>query len=203
MRRIVGVCVVLLAVALPSQGSAWRPGRGRPAAVHDWAVGLCVRPRGVPRTLLRTAIIRVSERGSCGATRGLAHIVANEERDTLTRSMAALAIGEIDCQWTWRGRREGIHARSAEVLIAATEVGEPAAVRQSAVRALGRSSVEGAIDTLVAFRDSDPDPVVQFLSAQALTRITGQDYFDESYRDDLVLRYVAVASNYELLEMTP
>ena len=162
----------------------------------------CRHPWGVPSPLLRRAIVRVTEARACAATDGLAQIVDDERRDALTRALAALAIGEIGCHGSPR-ERPGLREATIASLESASSSGNPATLRQAAVRALGRAGVTSAVPTLLPIRDGDPDPVVQFLAAQALTRITGRDHFDTALRDALVSRYISGAATYEVLEVTP
>jgi len=167
------------------------------------AVAHCRRPYGVPARLLRRAIVRVREVGACGATRGLTRVVDDTRRDTLTRALAALAIGEIGCHGRGRRSHDGLARVTVASLESATATDQPAGLRQAAVRALGRAEVTGSVPVLLALRSSDPDAVVSFLAAQALTRITGEDHFDAVFRDSLVDRYIDASSTYRILEVTP
>jgi len=134
---------------------------------------------------------------------GLASIVDDDRRDTVTRAMAALAIGELRCEGAGRHRRRGIPEAVSASLESATDEDSPAALRQAAVRALGRAGAAGSVPRLRELRDLDPDPVVRFLAAQALTRITGEDHFDTTFRDDMVARYLEDAAGYRIVEGTP
>jgi len=196
------VAVAVLVQAEPSR--AWPPRHGLAFSPAERGVAdelaLCHHPWGVPRVLLRRAVVRVAEVQACGATEGLSQIVDDDRRDDLTRALAALAIGEIRCHGAGRS---GLSASTIGSLQSATMLGQPASLRQAAVRALGRAGVVGAVSTLVPLRTSDPDPVVQFLAAQALTRITRTDYFDAALRDGLLDRYIAAAETYEIREVAP
>jgi len=130
----------------------------------------------------------------------LGRIVGDHGADTLTRSMAASALGEIACS---PGGDPGLPPSVADMLEDATRPAERAMVRQSAVRALGRAKATGAIDRLVALRDADEDPTVSVLAAQALTRITSEDFFDRAFLEDRVSGFIERATGYELVEETP
>ncbi len=201
-RIIMSIAVVVALGSVPGPSSAWpRAGGGGAHARDDLA--LCRSTRDVPPPLIRRAIVRLAETGECAATDALARIVEDPRRDALTRALAALAIGEIGCHDQGHRERPGLRLSTVETLEQATRASRPAALRQAAVRALGRASAADATDTLGALRTSDRDPVVQFLAAQALTRITGEDHFDTAFRDDLIARYVENASTYEIREVAP
>lgn len=192
-RFIVGVAMVVALGSVPEPSSAWPPAQPGGPHVRD-DLSLCRSARGVPPPLLRRAIVRLTETGECAATDGLARIVDDAGRDALTRALAALAIGEIGCHDRGRHHESGLRASTVESLENATATTKPAVLRQAAVRALGRAHALDAVDTLEPLRASDRDPVMQFLAAQALTRITGEDHFDAAFRDDVIARYVEDAT---------
>lgn len=172
----------------------------------DDARGACHAPHGVSSEALRRAILRMENLRSCETTDALSAIVDDATRDAVTRAMAALALGEIACRVDGRRRREvaGLSAVAVASLENATSFEEPAAVRESAARALGRARATSSTATLDALR-TDDSAVVRYIAAQSLTRITGQDQFDTAFRDRIITDIVAgVGGTYSIVdERTP
>ena len=161
----------------------------------------CARPWHTPTDVLRWAVLRVAERKICRAEPGLTLVVEAVDRDVLTRSVAALALGELACHRDLRGRRvDGLSAIAAAALESASSDENPAGLRQAAVRARGRARVSEAPEAVTLLRNEDDDPVVRFLAAQAVTRITGTDQFDASLRDELVAAYLDRGSHYDIID---
>ncbi len=170
------------------------------------AVRTCHSPWGVRAQALRRAILRVARIRSCQSVDALAAIVDDTTRDTVTRGMAALALGEIACRRTRSGRRDvdadGLSAAAIASLETATLADSPAGLRQAAVRALGRASAASAQPTLATLRN-DQSPIVRYLAAQALTRITRTDQFDAAFRDQVVVDVIAGALGYTITDEAP
>jgi hypothetical protein len=164
------------------------------------------RPGHASRTSIRSAILRAEERRTCAATPCLASIVDDDRRDPATRSMAALALGEIACrvELPSHGRRrphqvDGLPPVAIASLESAADGGQPALLRQAAARALGRALALSSIPTLEVLR-SDADPVVRFIAAQSLTRVTETDHFDAAFRDTVVRDVLDSASTYRITD---
>lgn len=200
--RLVGLVLVAF---LASSDALGQPERGdREAQADRRALDGARRPLHVPREELRRSIMRIQDRQLCAAADQLANIAGEVRLDAATRTLAALALGELACHMGGRGtsaaRREGLSdtGRAVLIRIALARV-DRAAVRQSVVRALGRASEATSVDELTSLRDDeDEDPILRGLAAQALTRITGEDHFDESFRDGLVSAWVERSSTYEI-----
>lgn len=196
---VVALLVVIVAVLAS-------PTRAAPAGDFDDGVAerACARPRDFAVDVLRWAILRVSERRLCGASTSLARLVDDEDRDVLTRSLAALALGEIACHRPLGRDREGLDGVAVIALERSLEPDVPATLRQAATRALGRARSTESVPLLTPLRDDD-DPIVRFLAAQALTRITGTDQFDAPFRDALVAAYIERSAGYRIIprEVTP
>ncbi len=202
----VGALVVGVVLCTAPLGSLADPGRGGSADVElspAEAHATVSRPWHVPTRVLRRAIFVVERARLCAASSALVSIVDDAHRDVLTRALAALALGELACRVERGHRRDGLDAEARGSLESATLAGGPAGLRQAATRALGRARSFASEAALTPLRDADTDPVVRFLAAQALTRITESDQFDAPLRDALVAQYLTQASGYELVEMTP
>lgn len=198
--RVVSIALVISILAMSSSDSSLaQSGRGENREDAS-AVALCQRPWTVSSQLLRRAIARVAERRLCAASEGLVSVVDDTDRDVATRSMAALALGELGCHLAPRsGRTEGLSLTAIASLESAAAVGQPAALRQSAVRALGRGRVVSAMPTLLLLR-ADADPIVRYLAAQAATRLSGTDQFDVPFRDAIIHDVIGSATGYQLID---
>jgi hypothetical protein len=169
------------------------------------------RPWHASRDRVRRAVLRAEERRSCAATPCLAAVVDDDRRDAVTRSMAALALGEIAChvelvtEGYGRHRRhrlrdvDGLPPVAIASLESATDVAQPATLRQTATRALGRANAVSAIPTLEHLH-AIGDPIVRFTAAQSLTRITETDRFDSAFRDEIVEQVLENASTYSITD---
>jgi hypothetical protein len=173
------------------------------AADDAQALAIVANPWHVPTDVLRRAILRARDSHSCRSIDGLAAILDDTARDAVTRGMAALVLGEIAChrERVGHGERDapGLSNAAISSLESATYSDTPAGVRQSATRALGRAGATSASTTLDTLR-SDPNPIVRFLAAQALTRVSHHDSFDTAFRDRVVLDVINGASGYQILD---